>query len=244
VSTTTRLPLSVQVRARQPPKTCGRESNPATGSSTTRRGRRTAGTRRRCLRQPPCTSITFRIVATTPVQLRGAALTCRSIDEGELRGTSSDSGLPSLQQSPRRRSEAAPCKTCGLGIALKGSSAPRAGRDAECRRRAGHFTFALLSAAALGSPSTERRRATAGRLQGVDPERFGACDHSMRSASSRRSRTPHGNRDGAQLLVRMLKAEGVRHLFTLSGCTSPRSMRCVEEASSLDTATSRRRARG
>ena len=39
-----------------------------------------------------------------------------------------------------------------------------------------------------------------------------------------------GTATGAQLLVRMLKAEGVRHLFTLSGLhIAPIYAACVEE---------------
>jgi acetolactate synthase-1/2/3 large subunit len=43
-----------------------------------------------------------------------------------------------------------------------------------------------------------------------------------------------GTATGAQLLVRMLKAEGVRHLFTLSGLhIAPIYAACVEEGIQL-----------
>src|SRR5205085_12187098 len=49
-------------------------------------------------------------------------------------------------------------------------------------------------------------------------------------ASWKRTEVNVGTATGAQLLVRMLKAEGVRHLFTLSGLhIAPTYAACVEE---------------
>src|SRR3989454_12143358 len=63
--------------------------------------------------------------------------------------------------------------------------------------------------------------------------RAGGPQARSRSAGSTRSDidgVPMGTATGAQLLVRMLKAEGVRHLFTLSGLhIAPIYAACVEE---------------
>src|SRR5436190_21807501 len=53
-------------------------------------------------------------------------------------------------------------------------------------------------------------------------------------ASWKRNRHRMGTATGAQLLVRMLKAEGVRHLFTLSGLRiAPIYAACIEEGIQL-----------
>jgi len=102
---------------------------------------------------PPCTSVTFKILATTAVQLRGAALNL-PLDLTKVSFADSSFGLGSPLAG-------AVCKaTLGsgalqdvlvLGIALKGSStAPAQDVPLNAGDELAHFTLALLSGSGAG----------------------------------------------------------------------------------------------
>src|SRR5438128_5762568 len=77
------------------------------------------------------------------------------------------------------------------------------------------------------APLPDRRTRRWSRARAGGPQ---APSRSAGSTPSDIDGVPMGTATGAQLLVRMLKAEGVRHLFTLSGLhIAPIYAACVEE---------------
>jgi len=102
---------------------------------------------------PPCTSITFRIVATTLVQLRGAALNL-PLDPTKVSFADTSFGLGSPLApavSKATLGSGALQDVLVLGIALKGSStAPAQDVTLNAGDELAHFTLALLSGSGAG----------------------------------------------------------------------------------------------
>jgi len=105
---------------------------------------------------PPCTSITFRIVATTLVQLRGAALNL-PLDPTKVSFAESSFGLPldppmAAAVSKATLGSGALQDVLVIGIALKGSStAPAQDVTLDAGKELAHFTLALAAGSGVGA---------------------------------------------------------------------------------------------
>ena len=105
---------------------------------------------------PPCTSVTFKILAATAVQLRGAALNL-PLDPTKVSFAESSFGLPldppmAAAVSKATLGSGALQDVLVIGIAIKGSStAPAQDVTLDAGKELAHFTLALAAGSGVGA---------------------------------------------------------------------------------------------
>jgi len=188
---------------------------------------------------PPCTSVTFKILATTAVQLRGAALNL-PLDPTKVSFADGSFGLGSripaagAAVSKATLGSGALQDVLVLGIALKGSStAPAQDVTLNAGDELAHFTLALLSGSGAG-PAFDGAATAGSAFKASIQSASGVRPIRLRSARSRRNRTPHGNRD--RRAAPRSDAQGGRRaapLHALRAAHRPDLCACIEEGIQL-----------